>query len=72
MSQQPPEDAQLSADDPMMEQIEAATSTRNEFGESGYDTDSPDQPDETVGAEAGMGEPNTFEPEEVTDDDSQE
>lgn len=72
MSQQPPEDAQLSADDPMMEQIEAATSTRNEFDEPGYDTESPEQSDETVGAEAGMGEPNTFEPEEVTDDDSEE
>jgi hypothetical protein len=72
MTQHPPEDAQLSADDPMMEQVEAATSTRNEFGESGYDTDSPDPSDETVGAEAGMGEPNTFEPEEVTDQDPRE
>lgn len=60
MSQQPPDDAQLSADDPMLEQIEKATSGRTD--------DEPQEDDESqdaVGAEVGMGEPNTFEPEEV-------
>jgi hypothetical protein len=69
MSQQPPEDFQLSADDPMMDQVEAATGSRSDVDETEQGSDSSDQSDETVGAAAGMGEPNTFEPEEVTDDD---
>lgn len=71
MTQHPPEDAQLSADDPMVEQVEAATRTRDEPDEAGYDAFT-DPSDETVGAEAGMGEPTTFEPEAVTDQDPRE
>ena len=81
MSQPPPEGFQLSADDPMMEQIEAATSgNRRASAEAGErdDTDEragrgedQERPDEPVGAEAGMGEANSFEPEEITDDDEE-
>jgi hypothetical protein len=78
VSQPPPEGFQLSADDPMMDQIEAATSgNRRASAESG-ERDNPDEragrdadeerQDEPVGAEAGMGEANSFEPEEIIDD----
>lgn len=63
MSQQPPEDFQLDADDPMLEQVEKATATPADDGSQNSDGS-----EHAVGADVGMGEANTFEPEEVAED----
>lgn len=63
MSEPPAEGFQLSADDPMMEQIEAATAGSRRSGTREQADD--ELPDEPVGAKSGRGEATPFEPEEV-------